>query len=252
MLPPQSNLLGRPPSGQLRSLTLHDCVSHDNGVSPMVVQECGGSWLVAHTPHQVADGVLHIAPTGGDADCQRRGHSVLHWEVQGAPWVEAAALLVGVGEGGQALREVACETHQGECWSVVWGGYSTQVWRTTEVWWSTSVVKQETTRSQLQSSLSCTCGHVCSTYSSKLNEMPLWQSSFYPLYRLVDCLPLVRFVTFDLSPLSTDFWQELAIGHSATTMWGRGMSVIVLKGAIQTFLNWFSKPTTGTGNRNHV
>ena len=53
---------------QLQSLTLHNCVSHDNGVSPLVAEECSGSGLVAHTPHQVVDGVLHTAPTGGDAD----------------------------------------------------------------------------------------------------------------------------------------------------------------------------------------
>ena len=65
----QSNLLARPPSDQLQSLTLHDCASHDNRLSPLVAEECSGSGLVAHTPHQVADGVLHTAPTGGDADC---------------------------------------------------------------------------------------------------------------------------------------------------------------------------------------
>ena len=65
---PQSNLLTRPPPDQLQSLTLHDCVSHDNGVSPLVANEYGGSGLVAHTPHQVVDGVLHTAPTGGVAD----------------------------------------------------------------------------------------------------------------------------------------------------------------------------------------
>ena len=65
------------------------------------------------------DGVLHTAPTGGVADCRLRGLSVLHREVWGAPWVEAAALLVGVGEVAEALRDVSCETHQGECWLVV-------------------------------------------------------------------------------------------------------------------------------------
>ena len=65
----QSSLLARPPSDQLQSLTLHDCASHDNGVSSLVANECGGSGLVAHTPHQVADGVLHTAPTGGVAVC---------------------------------------------------------------------------------------------------------------------------------------------------------------------------------------
>ena len=69
MLTPQSNLLARPPSDQLQSLTLHDCASHNNGVSYLVAEECSGSQMVAHTPHQVADGVLHSAPTGGDADC---------------------------------------------------------------------------------------------------------------------------------------------------------------------------------------
>ena len=64
----QSNLLDRPHSDQLRSLTLHDCASHDNRVSPLVAEEYGGSGLVAHTPHQVKNGVLHTAPTGGDAD----------------------------------------------------------------------------------------------------------------------------------------------------------------------------------------
>ena len=66
------------PSDQLQSLTLHYCVSHDNGVSPSAANECGGSGLVAHTPHQVVDGVLHTAPTGGDVDCRLREHSVLH------------------------------------------------------------------------------------------------------------------------------------------------------------------------------
>ena len=28
--------------------------------------------------------------------------------------------LEGVGEGGEALREVGCEAPQGECWLVVW------------------------------------------------------------------------------------------------------------------------------------
>ena len=68
----------QPASPSLQSLTLHDGVSHDNGVSPLVAEECGGSGLVAHTPHQVEDGVLHTAPTGGVADCRLRGHSVLH------------------------------------------------------------------------------------------------------------------------------------------------------------------------------
>ena len=74
----RSNLLARPPSHQLQSLTLHDCASHDNGVSPLVANAYGGSELVAHTPHQVVDGVLHTAPTGGDVDRRLRGHSVLH------------------------------------------------------------------------------------------------------------------------------------------------------------------------------
>ena len=77
----QSNLLAPPLQAgddQLQSLTLHDCVSHDNGVSSLVTDECCGSGLVAHTPHQVADGVLHTAPTGGVADCRLREHSVLH------------------------------------------------------------------------------------------------------------------------------------------------------------------------------
>ena len=86
----------------------------------MAANECGGSGLVAHTPHQVADGVLHSAPNGGVADCRLRGHSVLHREVRCAPRVDTAALLVGVGEGGEALGEVVCETDQGQCWSVVW------------------------------------------------------------------------------------------------------------------------------------
>ena len=98
---------------------MHYCVSHDNAVSPLADKECGGSELVAHTPHQVVDGVLHTAPTGGVADCRLRGHSVLHREVRGAPQVEVAALLVGVGEVAEALREVRCDTHQGECWLVV-------------------------------------------------------------------------------------------------------------------------------------
>ena len=42
--------------------------------------------------------------------------------IRGAPRVEVAALLVGVGEGGEAPGEVACETHLGQCWSVVWSG----------------------------------------------------------------------------------------------------------------------------------
>ena len=70
--------LARPCSDQLWSLTLHDRVSHDNGVSHMVANEYGGNGLVAHTPHQIVDGVLHTAPTGGVADCRLRGHSVLH------------------------------------------------------------------------------------------------------------------------------------------------------------------------------
>ena len=68
----QSNLLAPPLQAgddQLQSLTLHDCVSHDNGVSPLVADECCGSGLVAHTPRQVVDGVLYTAPTGGVADC---------------------------------------------------------------------------------------------------------------------------------------------------------------------------------------
>ena len=68
----QSNLLDPPLQAgvdQLQSLTLHDCVFHDNGVSPLLADACSGSELVAHTPHQVADGVLHTAPTGGVADC---------------------------------------------------------------------------------------------------------------------------------------------------------------------------------------
>ena len=124
---PQSNLLACPPSDQLQSLTLHDCVSYDYGVSPLVAEECSGSGLVAHTPHWVVDGVLHTAPIGGDVDRQLRGHSVLYWEVRGAPRVEGAALLVRVGKGGEALREVACVTDQGECWSVVWKEHETQV-----------------------------------------------------------------------------------------------------------------------------
>ena len=36
---------------------------------------------------------------------------MIHREVQGASRVEAAALLEGVGEGGEALREVGCDTH---------------------------------------------------------------------------------------------------------------------------------------------
>ena len=63
---------------QLQSLTLHDCDSHDNGVSALAANECSDSGLVAHTPHQVVDGVLHTAPTGRVADCRLRGHSVLH------------------------------------------------------------------------------------------------------------------------------------------------------------------------------
>ena len=65
----QSNLLACTPSDQLQSLTLHDCASHDYRLSPMVAEECSGSGLVAHTPHQVVDGVLHTAPTGRVADC---------------------------------------------------------------------------------------------------------------------------------------------------------------------------------------
>ena len=64
----QSNLLARPPTDQLQSLTVHDCGSHDNRVSPLVANEYGGSGLVAHTPHQIVDGILHTAPTGGDVD----------------------------------------------------------------------------------------------------------------------------------------------------------------------------------------
>ena len=68
----QSNLLATPLQAgvdQLQSLTLHDCVSHDNGVSPLAADECSGGGLVAHTPHQVVDGALHTAPNGGVADC---------------------------------------------------------------------------------------------------------------------------------------------------------------------------------------
>ena len=108
-----------PPSDQLQSLTLHYCVSHDNGVSPLAADECSGSGLVAHTPHQIVDGVLRTAPTEGDVDWRLRGHSVLHGEVRDAPRVKVAALLKGVVEGGEALREVRCKTHQGECWLVV-------------------------------------------------------------------------------------------------------------------------------------
>ena len=50
-------------SNLLASLTLHDCTSHDNRVSSMVAKKCSDSGLVAHTPHQVEDGVLHTAPT---------------------------------------------------------------------------------------------------------------------------------------------------------------------------------------------
>ena len=49
-------------------LTLHDTVSHVNGLSPLVAKECSGSGLVAPAPRQVEDGVLHTAPTGGVAD----------------------------------------------------------------------------------------------------------------------------------------------------------------------------------------
>ena len=68
----QSNLLAptlQAGVDQLQSLTLHDCLSHDNGDSPLAGKKCGGSGMVAHTPHQVVDGVLHTAPTGGVADC---------------------------------------------------------------------------------------------------------------------------------------------------------------------------------------
>ena len=41
----------------------------------MLMSVRGGSGLVAHTPHQVVDGVLHTAPTGGDADYCLRGHT---------------------------------------------------------------------------------------------------------------------------------------------------------------------------------
>ena len=80
MLPAQSNLLARPrpPSDQLSSLTLHDSASHDNGDSPLVAKECSDSGLVTHTSHQVVDGVLHTATTGGVADWRLRGHCVLH------------------------------------------------------------------------------------------------------------------------------------------------------------------------------
>ena len=63
---------------QLQSLTLHDCGSQNNKVSSLVAEECDGIGLVAHTPHQVVDGVLHTAPTGGVADCRLREYSVLH------------------------------------------------------------------------------------------------------------------------------------------------------------------------------
>ena len=68
----QSSLLAPPLqacSDQLQSLTLHDCTSHNNGYSPLAAKECSGSRLGVHTPHQVVDGVLHTAPTGGVADC---------------------------------------------------------------------------------------------------------------------------------------------------------------------------------------
>ena len=66
---PQSSLLTCPALDQLQSLTLHDCVSHDNEASPLVADEYGGSGLVAHTPHQVEDGILSTASIGGLADC---------------------------------------------------------------------------------------------------------------------------------------------------------------------------------------
>ena len=47
---------------------LHDCVSHDNGASPLIVDEYGGSGLVAHTLHQVEDDILSTTPIGGVAD----------------------------------------------------------------------------------------------------------------------------------------------------------------------------------------
>ena len=42
------------------------------------------------------------------------GTCVVHREVQGAPQVEAAALLEEVGESGVLLGEAGCDTHQGE------------------------------------------------------------------------------------------------------------------------------------------
>ena len=48
--------------------TLHDRVFNSDGLSPLVTKECGGSGVVAPAPHQVEDGVLHTAPTGGVAD----------------------------------------------------------------------------------------------------------------------------------------------------------------------------------------
>ena len=58
--------------------TRSNLLAHDNGVSPLAADECCGSVMVAHTPHQVADGVLHTALTGEDSDHRLRGHSVLH------------------------------------------------------------------------------------------------------------------------------------------------------------------------------
>ena len=49
-------------------LTLHDSFFHNNTVSPSVVKHCSGSGVVGPTPLQVADGVVHSAPTGGGAD----------------------------------------------------------------------------------------------------------------------------------------------------------------------------------------
>ena len=50
------------------SLTYHNTDSHYDGVSSLVAKECSGSGVVGLTPLQVADGVLHSAPTGGGAD----------------------------------------------------------------------------------------------------------------------------------------------------------------------------------------
>ena len=54
-------------------------------------------------------------------------HNMMCSHVSHLHRIEATALLVGVGEGGEVLREVACETHQGECWSVVWNEHETPV-----------------------------------------------------------------------------------------------------------------------------